>query len=376
MKFEPFELERIQSKWEHVVEINLTESGVSPITLGELIDDPRSRPFLFERSLGYSQTNGTEKLRDLISSDYAGTTRDNVLVTNGGAEANFVAAWYLLHESGTRDELVVLLPNYMQLYGIWKNLGGRVKSFHLKMQGGEWVPDMEELKDAVSERTAAVAICTPNNPTGAILDESQLKEIADITYDMNAWLLSDEIYRGVELEGPKAPSAFDYSEKVMITSSLSKAYGLPGLRLGWIATSSPETAQDIWAYTDYTTICPSTLSDHLATIALGPDVRERLEKRARERVGAHWHIMKEWLDDHHDILDYVPPKAASMCFPRYDLDIKSLDLVEKLRIEKDVLVVPGSHFGMEYYLRIGFGYEEAKLREGLRRISELMRIIS
>ena len=145
---------------------------------------------------------------------------------------------------------------------------------------------------------------------------------------------------------------------------------------GWVFASSPETAQDIWAYTDYTTICPSTLSDHLATIALGPDVRERLEKRARERVGAHWHIMKEWLDDHHDILDYVPPKAASMCFPRYDLDIKSLDLVEKLRIEKDVLVVPGSHFGMEYYLRIGFGYEEVKLREGLRRISELMRIIS
>ncbi|MHA1909484.1 MAG: aminotransferase class I/II-fold pyridoxal phosphate-dependent enzyme [Candidatus Thorarchaeota archaeon] len=376
MKLEPFELERNQSKWEHEVEINLTESGVSPITLGELIDDPRSRPYLFDKRLGYTQTNGTEELRDLISADYSGATRNNVLATNGGAEANFVAAWYLLHESDDRDELVVLLPNYMQLYGVWKNLGGTVKPFYLKMQSGRWVPDIDGLKDAISEKTAAVAICTPNNPTGAILDETHLKEIADITYDMNAWLLSDEIYRGVELAGDKAPSAFDYSKKVMVTSSLSKAYGLPGLRLGWIVTSYPEAAEEIWAYTDYTSICPSALSDYLATIALSPDVRTRLEGRARDRVGAHWHIMEEWLDQHGDIINYVPPQAASICFPKYDLEICSLDLVEKLRIEKDVLIVPGAHFGMENYLRIGFGYDEAKLREGLKRLSEMLRAVS
>jgi aspartate/methionine/tyrosine aminotransferase len=252
----------------------------------------------------------------------------------------------------------------MQLYGVWKNLGGKVKPFYLKMNEGRWEPDIEGLKESMSEKTAAVAICTPNNPTGAIIDESQLKEIADITKDGNAWLVSDEIYRGVELQGDKSPSAFDYSEKVMVTSSLSKAYGLPGLRLGWIVASDPDVAEELWTYTDYTSICPTALSDYLATIALSPDVRERLEGRARERVGAHWHIMQEWLDEHQDLMKYVPPQAASICFPEYNLAISSLDLVERLRIEKDVLVVPGSHFGMENYLRIGFGYEEEKLREG------------
>jgi len=372
MKLKPFELERNQSLWEHEVEINLTESGVSPVTLGELLDDPRVRPDLFDLKLGYTQTNGTIELREKISSDYKGTSPENILATNGGAEANFVAAWYLLHESTDRDELVVLLPNYMQLYGVWKNLGGRVKPFHLKMTGRGWEPDIEELEEAVTNRTAAIAICTPNNPTGAILDESQLKEIADITYDRNAWLLSDEIYRGAELDGPKAPTAFDFSQKVMVTSSLSKVYGLPGLRLGWIATSDPQTTEEIWAYTDYTSICPSALSDHLARIALSPEVKPRLEQRAKGLVGAQWHIVKEWLDEHTDLIEAVPPKAAAMCFPRYDLDIKSLDLTDKLRTEKDVLVVPGAHFGMENFLRIGFGYDEQKLREGLRRIADLL----
>ncbi|MDF1539517.1 MAG: aminotransferase class I/II-fold pyridoxal phosphate-dependent enzyme [Candidatus Thorarchaeota archaeon] len=376
MKLEPFALERNQSLWEHEVEINLTESGVSPVTLGELMDDPRARPDLFDLKLGYTQTNGTIELREKISSDYKGTSAANILATNGGAEANFVAAWYLLHESADRDELVVLLPNYMQLYGVWKNLGGRVKPFHLKMTSTGWAPDIDELEAAVTRKTAAVAICTPNNPTGAILDESQLKQIADITYDRDAWLLSDEIYRGAELEGPKAPSAFDYSQKVMVTSSLSKVYGLPGLRLGWIATSDSQTAEEIWAYTDYTSICPSALSDYLGTIALSDDVKTRLEQRAKGLVGAHWHIMKEWLDKNSDLIDAVPPKAAAICFARYDLDIPSLELTAKLRMEKDVLIVPGAHFGMENFLRIGFGYDEQKLREGLRRLADLLRSLS
>ncbi|MFW9849315.1 MAG: aminotransferase class I/II-fold pyridoxal phosphate-dependent enzyme [Candidatus Thorarchaeota archaeon] len=372
MKFHPFELERIQSKWEHVVEINLTESGVSPLTLGELIENPHSRPFLFDQYLGYTQTNGTEKLRNLIAADYSGTTTENVLVTNGGAEANFVAAWYLLGNRSNRDELVVLLPNYMQIFGIWKSLGGKVKPFYLKMSGNRWVPDIEGLKEVISDKTAAVAICTPNNPTGAIINESQLREIADIASDADAWLLSDEIYRGAELEDSNSPTSFDYSEKVMVTSSLSKVYGLPGLRLGWIITSDPKVTEDIWGYTDYTSICPTALSDYLGIIALSPDVRRRLEERAKTYVRANWHIMKEWLDQHEDIINYIPPEAASICFPRYHLEIESQKLVNRLRMERDVLIVPGTHFGMEKYLRIGFGYEEEKLREGLRRLSEFI----
>ncbi|MFW9908544.1 MAG: aminotransferase class I/II-fold pyridoxal phosphate-dependent enzyme [Candidatus Thorarchaeota archaeon] len=376
MKLETFELERRQSKWEHMVEINLTESGVSPVTLGELLDDPKMRPYLFDMPLGYPQTNGTEELRGLIASMYPMATSENILITNGGAEANFITMWNRYLETGRKGELITLLPNYMQIHGVWKNLGGKIIPFYLKMQNGKWVPDIEQLKEIISSKTAAVAICTPNNPTGAIISEEHLRALAEITYDAGAWLVSDEIYRGAELNGPKAPSAFSLSEKVIVTSSLSKSYGLPGLRIGWIASSDPRIVEQFWAYSDYTSICPSKLSDFLATIALEKTMRDRLEKRARERVRSNWHVMQKWLDEHSDFISYIPPQAAAICFPQYDLEIGSIELVERLRIEKDVLVVPGSHFGMDSYLRIGFGYDVSKLKEGLRRLDDLFRTLA
>ncbi len=376
MGFQPFELERLQSHWEHEVEINLTESGVSPLTLGELLDDPRSRPFLFDYELGYTQTNGTKALRECIAALYPKVDASNVIVTNGGAEANLIVAWNLFLESGRKGELVLLVPNYMQLYGIWKNLGGRVRLFHLEMKDDRWVPNIEELKSVITQNAAAIAICTPNNPTGSILSEPDMHAIADISNDHGLWLISDEIYRGAEFSGSKSPSAYGLTEKALITSGLSKVYGLPGLRIGWVISTDSQKAEELWSYSDYTTICPSALSDYLATIALQPENRVRLEERAREKVVANWDVMKAWLDTNSDVFTYAPPEAASMCFPHYNLDITSIDLVEKLRREKDVLIAPGSHFGTEHHLRIGFGYSVDKLREGLRRFGELLLSLS
>ncbi len=372
MKLEQFDLERIQSVWEHDVEINLTESGVSPVSLGELVKDKDSRSALLAFPLGYSQTNGSLLLRERIAEMYPDTTAENVLMTNGGAEANFLTAWNLFHEGRSSDELVVLVPNYMQFYGAWRNLGGRTKTFHLEMRDGKWVPDIEELKSVVSSRTAAIVVCNPNNPTGAIIDNQDMDAIADISEDIGAWLVSDEIYRGVEFGGEKSPSAFGRTQKVIVTSSLSKVYGLPGVRVGWVVCPDAEKIRELWAYSDYTTICLSQLSDHIASIALNPKIRSTLEDRARDRVKQNWGIMKEWLDAHTDVFTYCPPEAASMCFPRYNLDIASVDLAERLRTEKSVLVAPGAYFGMDGFLRFGFGYENSKLREGLKRIHELI----
>ncbi len=375
MKLEQFDLERIQSVWEHEVEINLTESGVSPVSLGELVKDQDARNELLTFPLGYSQTNGSLHLRERIAEMYPDTTADNVLMTNGGAEANFLTAWNLFHEGGSTDELVVLIPNYMQLYGAWRNFGGRTQTFHLEMNDGKWVPNIEELKTVVSSRTAAVVICNPNNPTGAIINEQDMDAISDISEDVGAWLVSDEIYRGAEFGEKKSPTAFGRTQKVIVTSSLSKVYGLPGVRVGWVVCPDPEKVRELWAYSDYTTICLSLLSDHLANIALDPKVRPSLEDRAKSRVRQNWSIIKEWLDSHADIFTYCPPEAASMCFPGYNLNISSVDLTERLRTEKSVLVAPGAYFGMDRFLRLGFGYEESKLREGLKRIDELIKFL-
>ncbi|MHA1637413.1 MAG: aminotransferase class I/II-fold pyridoxal phosphate-dependent enzyme [Candidatus Thorarchaeota archaeon] len=371
MKLETFELERRQSEWEHRVKYNLTESGVEPISLRDLLSDDDTLSEFLDMKAGYSQTNGTIPLRKLISTPYSGTNEDNVLVTNGGAEANFLAAWRLLHESSTGNELVLMLPNYMQLHGVWGALGGTVNPFHLRMEGNSWVPDMEGLKNAVTKDTIAIAICNPNNPSGAVLDDSHLKAIANIAQDAGVIIISDEIYQGAENEGLLTPTMFDHYDKVLITSSLSKVYGLPGLRLGWIVSSSKEIATELWTYSDYTTICPSKVSDWLATKALQPATREKLQKRGVKHVRSNWLILKEWLDSW-DFFEYAIPQAGAFCFPKYNLDIDSLSLVNRLLDEKSVLVVPGIHFGMENHLRIGFGYSEENLRGGLALIGEVL----
>ncbi len=375
MNLELFALERIQSEWENLVDINLTESGVEPISISELVTDEEKLREILGTPLGYSQTNGTPQLREIISSIYEGATAENVLVTNGCAEANFLTIWNLLLESDSRKEIVMMQPNYNQILGLTRALGGKLKPFHLQIQGGEWVPDIEELKEVVSKNTLAVTICNPNNPTGATFSTDYLKAIGEISEDIGAWILSDEIYQGAELEGPPTPTMFNLSERVIVTNSLSKAYGLPGLRLGWIVTSDKKQIDELWAYSDYTTIGPSNVSDMLATIALQYEMREWLLKRASQIVSRHWDLMKKWLDERAGIFDYVAPKAASICFPRYDLPISSLELVNRLLREKRLLIAPGAYFGVENHLRIGFGYDENHLEKGLALFDEMIQFL-
>jgi aspartate/methionine/tyrosine aminotransferase len=372
MRLERFELERIQSENEHHVEYNLSESGVEPMHIRDLLNTQELKDHLLDMQLGYSQTNGTVALREAISYHYPGTTADHISATTGGAEANFLVTWWLRKENPDRDELAFLVPNYMQIGGIWKNLGGKVIPFKLEMNDGQWVPDLEGLKAVVSKKTAAIAICTPNNPTGKILSEDDLKAIVNIAGEHGAWVVSDEIYRGAELQEGKAPSVHGLSDKVLITSSLSKAYGLPGLRLGWVVCPTPQTAIELWTYSDYTTICPAKASDWLATLALSPDIQTKIETRTRKVVRENWVIMEKWIASHSDLLKTIAPEAAAICFIKLKDGINSLDFTVKLMEEKSVLISPGEHFEMPGYLRIGFGTEREYLEPALERIGELL----
>jgi len=231
MKLERFELERSQSENEHHVEYNLSESGVEPMHIRDLLKTQELKDQLLNMQLGYSQTNGTVALRQAISYHYPGTTAEHIFATTGGAEANFLVTWWLRKENPERDELVFMVPNYMQISGIWKNLGGKVIPFKLEMKDGEWVPDLEGLRGAVSKKTAAIAICTPNNPTGKILSEDDLKTIVSIAGEYGAWVVSDEIYRGAEIQESKAPSVHGLSDKVGLYVHLPRRLMNSGLIL-------------------------------------------------------------------------------------------------------------------------------------------------
>jgi aspartate/methionine/tyrosine aminotransferase len=365
MKLEQFQMERMQSTWENLVRYNLSESGVHPASIAELIPDAKEREGLLAVELGYSQSNGTPELRTAIASIYPGATVDNIIATVGTAEANFLVAW-MLTEPG--DEVVMMLPNYMQLWGLVRGFGAELKPLPL-VEELEWAPDLDALDRAVTPKTKLIAICNPNNPTGAILTEAEMERIVDAARRADAWLLADEVYRGAELQRDITPSFWGRYEKVIITSGLSKAYGLPGLRIGWIA-STPAFVSQAWSYHDYTTIGPGPASDLLARIALRPENRARLLARTRDILNANYPILADWA--HANELLFVPPHAGAIAYLRYHLDIGSLEFVERLRKKRSVLIVPGEHFLMGKYLRIGFGSNPDYLREGLEIVSSFI----
>jgi aspartate/methionine/tyrosine aminotransferase len=367
-RFQPFDMERMMSKWENVVEYNLSESGVQPITIRELANDPAVVEELLNTQLHYAQANGIIELREHIAALYPGATPDNVLVTVGCAEANFIAIQTLLTAG---DEMVMMLPNYMQIWGVAHNFGVRVRAFHLEEERG-WAPDLDELNDAVSERTRLIAICNPNNPTGYILTETEMDAIVTAAGRVEAWLLADEVYSGAErLTDIQTLSFWGRYDKVLAMNSLSKAYGLPGLRIGWMVGPT-DVVDEIGARHEYTTISATMLANKLAAIALSPQVRPRLIQRARDYIRRGFPILDGWLESHEGIFTLIPPQAAAIAFPRYHLDINSTELVERLIHEKSVFIVPGDHFGLDHFLRISFGLPPDYLRAGLDRIHELI----
>jgi aspartate/methionine/tyrosine aminotransferase len=369
MKVEQFAMERMQSTYENLVEFNLSESGVRPLSARELVEDPVGLEGLLDQPLVYTQSNGTIELRAAIALQYPGAGVDHIEVTNGGSEANFITTFRLI-EPG--DEVVMLVPNYMQTWGLARAFGATIREWRLieDQQAGRWRADIGALENLVSSRTKLIVICTPNNPTGARLTAGDLDGIARIADQHGAWVLSDEVYRGAELDGQESASMWGRSERVIITSGLSKAYGLPGLRIGWIA-APPSLIATLWSYHDYVTIAPGALSDRLARVALAPARRARLFERTRAILRANLPVVEGWLRDNGGF-QWIAPEAGAILYVRYGHKVNSTELVNRLRLEQSVLIVPGDHFGMDGYLRLGFGEPPDYINAGLARVRDLL----
>ena len=371
MPFVPFHLERWQSTWENRVRFNLSESGVHPLTLKELLDLAGSAaPPLLDVRLGYGQANGTDLLRARIAALYPGAAAEQVLVTTGSSEANFLICWRLL-EPG--DRVAILLPNYLQTWGLAQSLGAQVCGFSLPDERG-WDAYIEELHRAIAPRTRLVVVTNPHNPTGQVLTAEARRAILERASAVGAWLLADEVYQGAELDGGTTPSLWGGYEHVIVVNGLSKAYGLPGLRIGWLVAPPTFTAE-AWARHDYTTIGPAGASDHLATVALEPRVRERLLERTRHILRANYPVLDAWLREFGDTFTWRAPQAGAICWVRYRHAVSALELVERLRADHSVLLVPGDHFGVPGHLRFGYGESPQYLNDalaetgrGLRRI--------
>ncbi|HXN73209.1 MAG TPA: aminotransferase class I/II-fold pyridoxal phosphate-dependent enzyme [Candidatus Acidoferrales bacterium] len=365
MQIEPFELERWQSVWENRVELNISESGVHPLTTSELVPDPAVLRKILDVPQYYPQTNGSEELRSLIAALYPGAKAENVLVTCGGSEANFISTWALL-EPG--DEIVFMMPNYMQIAGLARSFGATVKPLWLREQL-KWGIHTGDLARLIGPKTKLVAICNPSNPTGSVLRKEDCDAIVAAAEKVGAWILADEVYRGAEFDGSITKSFWGGYDRILCTAGLSKAYGLPGMRTGWVV-GPPKMVERLWGYHDYTSIGPSMLTDRLASVALEPERRAWILKRTRETLLRNYPAMGAWLESHADSFSHVPPKAGAIAWAGLRGGRNSARMAEELRERKGVLLVAGEQLGMDSFVRFGFGGDPEHLQKALGRIDE------
>ena len=356
-------------EYEHNVEVNIAETCVKPFTLGEFLEfvgEPDFLEKIKDLQLTYGYVEGLPELKEGLSRFYKNIKPDDIFITHGAIDANF-QVFYSLVEPG--NTVISIFPTYQQLCSVPESFGAKVKLWRLHEENS-WMPDLDELNELVDKKTKLIVINSPNNPTGALLDEKMLRGIAEIAEDANAYVLNDESYRGLYINPEDwVPSIVDISDRAIATNSFSKPLSLTGLRLGWIATSSEEIAKELILHRDYTTISISLLIEKLAALAI--DHAEKIYERNLEILRKNFKLLEKWIKEE-PLVDWVPPKAGTVAFLRYDLEIPSEELAIRLIKEKSTFLVPGSCFGIENRLRIGYGNPTDVMIEGLKRFKEFL----
>jgi aspartate/methionine/tyrosine aminotransferase len=365
VQFDTFLMERNQTLFENGVEINLTESGVHPCTIEEIMPADAAQALL-RLPLGYGWTDGRPDLRSAIASWYPGASASNVLVTNGSSEATMIALMAMVDPG---DKVLFAVPNFMQVDGLGRALGMNIARLPLVADQG-WQIDPNALAQAVKGGVKLIAVTNPGNPTGAVLSPRSRELLLEAAREAGAWLMVDEIYRGGEIDGAETETFYGGYDRVIVTSSLSKSFACPGLRLGWIV--GPEVVvEEAAKRQDYTTIGSGILSQIVGAAVMAPENRERILARGRALLRENADVVQSWIEKRNR-WSWQRPAAGGMAFLHYDFDISSEDLSNAFREEESVFVVAGSWFGIENHIRIGIGVKTEHLVEGLARLDSFL----
>jgi aspartate/methionine/tyrosine aminotransferase len=368
MNVEPFALERWMTTYEMNVQFDIAESGILPMSMGELLglmpqaerDEVLAR--LLAMPLNYSEACGTLALRSALAATYPATTPDQILVTTGAIEANYLLFHTLLKPG---DHVVAVHPAYQQLHSVPQAIGCNVSLWELRDEGG-FHYDLDDLRQLVTPQTKLIIVNTPHNPTGAMLSEEQLREIYALAEANDAYLLCDEAYRWLDIPGgdPFAPPARSLGAHGISVGTLSKPFGLPGLRIGWIAATD-DVISACWSMRDYISLSPGKLSDALAVIAI--ENRDAIIARNQPIIEQNLVTALDWFAAQADVATWSPPRGGLLALMKFDLPIDSLALANRLAEEYSVMLAPGSAFGYESHLRLGLGQDPEIFAEGLRR---------
>jgi aspartate/methionine/tyrosine aminotransferase len=377
LNYETFQLERWMTRWELDVDYDIAESGILPLSVADILelvpaDAAESlRNDLLSLPLSYSEARGTLALRETLAATYKRATADDILVTTGAIEANFLLFSALVQPG---DHVVAVSPAYQQLHSVPRALGAEVELWSVVQDDG-FAYDLDVLESMVNEKTQLIVINTPHNPTGATLSDEQLDRIIEIADGVGAWILSDEAYRWLEIPGGETlPGPLhDRYDKAISVGTVSKPFGVPGLRIGWFVANG-ELAQKAWGIRDYVSLSPGRLSDRIAHTVISE--REPLLKRNAAIISENLVTATAWFEENKDLVSWTPPRGGLLAMLGYRLPIPSSELADRLAEEKRVMLAPGSAFGIEHHLRIGIGQRPDLFRKGLQATAELLRSLA
>jgi aspartate/methionine/tyrosine aminotransferase len=370
MKIETFALERWMTTYETRVKYDIAESGILPLKINDLLsfEEPDERQQVLSRlldlPLGYGEARGTLELRQCLADTYDNCEPDNILVTTGAIEANFLLFNVLLQAG---DHVVAPYPAYQQLYSVPRAIGCDVSLWKVGPETG-FRYDLDDLERMVTPKTRLIVVNTPHNPTGAMLSDAECNRVYALAESVGARVMCDEAYRWLTIPGGDklAPPMFNSGRSGISVGTVSKPFGLPGLRIGWIA-GPREIVAECWAMRDYVSLSPGKLNDALAILAIKH--RDKIIERNNQIISTNLAAAGAWIARHSAILSWRPPRAGLLALLNYKLDIESMKLANKLAEDYSVMLAPGSAFGYEHHLRIGIGQDPSVFAAGLAQAS-------
>ncbi len=363
MKIEDFHLESYMAKWEFKTPHLLCCSDPESMSQNELLAlaDPETLDLWQSLTLGYTQDRGHPILLDEIARLYPGLSSQNILTFAGAEEAIFTAMQTLLQPD---DHVICIIPAYQSLYSVAQSIGCQMTFIALDAENS-WSLDLNAVKNAVTAKTRMIVINFPHNPTGALITRPELDTLIEIAREANAYLFSDEVFRYLEAdEKDRLPAAATLYEKAVSTHALSKSFGMPGLRIGWMVSQDEIALQRMRKFKHYLSICNSSASEILGIIALRS--REQIQGRINSILRINREHMERFFAKHSNRFSYIPAKGGTMVFPSL-LEKEGIDVFARGLIEQGVLILPASVFSMPgNHFRLGFG--RANFRDNLMRL--------
>ena len=372
MDIKTFKVERWMDTYETKCKYNLAETCIDSLSIREVVemaglDVTEFMNELADTRLTYGHIAGSPELLQGIANLYSNVIKpENIIPMHGAIGANYHILMTLIDPS---DNMVCVMPTYQQHYSIPESIGAEVRILNLNLEN-HFLPDIERLKELVDENTKMITMNSQNNPSGSLIPKDVMEQVIEVARSVDAYVLCDEVYRGISEDGSYMYSVADLYEKGISVGSMSKCWSMAGVRLGWLVTRDMDLIRRCHERRDYDTISCAVVDDKLAALALAN--KDKIIARNREILNTNRQILDDWVNATPEVY-YQRPEAGTTALVYYKKDIPSRELCKRLLEETGVLFTPGECFEMEGSVRIGYAFDSKVLKKGLDLFGDFLK---